>query len=135
MARLRIASCQIDTRVGALDRNVERMEVEANGLQSFTVFTAAKDSIVDGVEVSEGDIVAADADRRVLAVGDDVEDATMKALALLDEFELVTIYRGNGQGEAEGRSLTERIEAAGWDAEVEVVEGGQPHDHLLVAVE
>ena len=25
MARLRIASCQIDTRVGALDRNVERI--------------------------------------------------------------------------------------------------------------
>jgi hypothetical protein len=31
--------------------------------------------------------------------------------------------------------LCEHIEIAGFGADIEVIDGGQPHDHLLVAVE
>ena len=119
----------------SLAENVERMGEESSTLRSFTVITAAKDSIVDGTELKQGQIIALDAARHLLAVGDDVEDVTLKALALYEDFELVTCYCGNSEGPSKNQALCERIELGGWAAEIEIVPGGQPHDHLLVAVE
>jgi uncharacterized protein len=118
-----------------LAANVERMAVESSTLRSFTVITAAKDSVVDGRQVRQGQVMALDAARHVLAVGADVEAVAVQALAHYEDFELVTIYCGNSEGPGQRQALCERIELAGWSAEVEIVEGGQPHDHLLVAVE
>jgi DAK2 domain fusion protein YloV len=115
--------------------NVERMTAESSALRSFTVITAAKDSVVDGRQVRQGQILALDAARNVLAIGADVEAVTLQALAGYQDFELITIYRGDSEGPDRGRALVERIELAGWAAQVEIVEGGQLHDHLLVAVE
>jgi len=115
--------------------NVERMTAESSALRSFTVITAAKDSVVDGRQVRQGQIIALDASRNLLAIGADVEAVTLQALARYEDFELITIYRGEHEGPDRGRALAERIELAGWPAQVEVVEGGQLHDHLLVAVE
>ncbi len=118
-----------------LDENHQRMTDEAAALRSFRVITAAKDSVVDGVAVRAGQVLALDAARHLLAAGTDVEAVTLKALATLDDFELITLYCGNSEGPGQSMSLCERIELAGFGAEVELVDGGQPHDHLLVAVE
>ena len=52
-----------------------------------------------------------------------------------EDFELVTCYVGASEGAGRGQELRERIEAAGWAVEVEIIPGGQRSDHLLVAVE
>ena len=70
-----------------------------------------------------------------VAAGDDVEAVTIKALSTYEEFELVTLYCGDSEGGGASADLCERIELSGFGAEVEVINGGQPHDHLLVAVE
>jgi len=119
----------------SLDRNVERMEAESSSLRSFSVITAAKDSVVDGQEVERGQIIALDAGRHLLASGTDVETTALRALDTFDDFDLVTIYCGNSEGPDKSQVLCARIEQAGWAAEVEVIAGGQPYDHLLVAVE
>jgi hypothetical protein len=111
------------------------MERESSALRSFSVLTAAKDSVVDGQEVRQGQIIALDAGRHLLASGDDVQRVALRALDHFDDFELVTIYCGNSQGPGTSQAICERIEQAGRAAEVEIVPGGQPHDHLLVAVE
>ncbi len=115
--------------------NVERMTAESSSLRSFSVVTAARDSVVDGTSVRKGQIIALDAARHLLAAGSDVEDVTLQALAHFEDFELITLYCGNSQGPGRSQALCRRIEQAGWSVEVEIVEGGQPHDHLLVAVE
>jgi DAK2 domain fusion protein YloV len=117
------------------EANVERMRAEAGSLRSFTVITAAKDSVVDGTSVKLGQVLALDASRHLLAVGTDVESVAVKALDTFDEFELVTIYTGESEGTGDSTALCERIELSGFGAEVEVIHGGQLHDHLLVAVE
>jgi uncharacterized protein len=119
----------------SLAANVERMAVESSSLRSFTVITAAKDSVVDGRQVSQGQVMALDAARHVLAIGADVQAVALQALAQYEDVELVTVYCGRSQGPGQRQALRERIELAGWSAEIEVIEGGQPHDHLLVAVE
>jgi dihydroxyacetone kinase-like predicted kinase len=118
-----------------LEANVERMRAESASLRSFTVITAAKDSVVDGASVKMGQVLALDARRHLLAVGADVESVAVKALDTFEEFELVTIYTGESEGAGDSTALCERIELSGFGAEVEVIHGGQRHDHLLVAVE
>ena len=119
----------------SLADNVEAMSAESEALRSFRVITAAKDSVVDGKEVARGQVLAIDARRHLLAAGDDVEEVTVKALATYEDFELVTLYCGDSEGAGASSALCERIELSGFGAEVEVISGGQPHDHLLVAVE
>ena len=91
--------------------------------------------IIDGKDVARGQILAIDASRHLLAAGDDVEAVTIKALSTYEEFELVTLYCGDSEGGGASAALCDRIELSGFGAEVEVIHGGQPHDHLLVAVE
>jgi len=119
----------------SLEKNLERMESESSSLRSFSVITAAKDSVVDGQQVKQGQIIALDAGRHLLASGADVETTALRALDTFDDFDLVTIYCGNSEGPGKSQVLCARIEQAGWAADVEVIAGGQPHDHLLVAVE
>lgn len=119
----------------SLEKNLERMKAESSSLRSFSVITAAKDSVVDGQEVKQGQIIALDASRHLLASGTDVETTALRALDTFDDFDLVTIYCGNSEGPGKSQLLCARIQQAGWATEVEVIAGGQPYDHLLVAVE
>jgi hypothetical protein len=64
-----------------------------------------------------------------------VEEVTLHALSTMEEMELVTIYCGRSETPGANLRLCEHIELAGFGAEVEIVDGGQAHDHLLVAVE
>ncbi len=117
------------------EANLERMRRESASLRSFTVITAAKDSVVDGQRVEHGQVLALDASRHLLAAGTDVESVAVKALSTYEDFELITIYCGQSEGTGASSALCERIELSGFGADVEVIHGGQPHDHLLVAVE
>jgi DAK2 domain fusion protein YloV len=130
-----IAAAMAFDQAADLETNVARMSEDASTLRSFRVITAAKDSVVDGTSVRKGDILALDAGRHLLASGSDVEAVTVSALARLEEFELITLYCGNSETPGKSSALCEHIELAGFGAEVEVIDGGQPHDHLLVAVE
>jgi DAK2 domain fusion protein YloV len=120
---------------GAVGETVERMRSEAEGLRSFTVVSAARDALVDGVPVTRGQLIAFGTDRRLLATGQRLADVTVAALGQLGDFELVTCYHGLRVDVAATQSLVESIESQGWDVEVELVSGGQRHDLLLVAVE
>ena len=100
-----------------------------------TVTTAARDSVVDGEEIRQDQVIALDAARHLLARADTVEAAALDALAGFEDFELVTCYWGTGVDPGERQRLRERIEQAGPAVEVEMVRGDQRHDHLLVAVE
>ena len=112
------------------------MTAESEALRSFTVFTAARDSVVDGQAGAPGRrhrprCRAATAGRATRAsrrprCGHWPSSTT---------FDLVTCYYGAGLTAAEVDALRRGDRAQGGDVEVEMVPGGQRHDHLLVAVE
>ena len=87
------------------------------------------------VAVRRGQVIAVDAARHVLAREESVEAALVQALAAMGRFELVTCYHGVRLETQDLERLRTTIGEAGWDAEVEIVPGGQRHEHLLVAVE
>jgi uncharacterized protein len=130
-----IAAAMVFDPDSSIAETVARMRAEADGLRSFTVIGAARDALVDGVPVTKGQLIALDTDRRLLAAGQRLEDVTVAALGSLGDFELVTCYHGLRVDVAGTQSLVESIRSQGWDAEVELVAGGQRHDLLLVAVE
>jgi len=111
------------------------MAAEAASLRSFSVTTAARDSIVDGQAVSQGQVLALDGGRHILASAGSVEEAVLRALAGFDDFELVTCYMGASCSPEDGQRLRSLIEESGEGRDVEVLPGGQRHEHLLVAVE
>ncbi len=119
----------------SLAENRARMTAEAAAIRSFTVFTAARDSVVDGQPVRRGEVLATDSAKHLLASGSTVEAATLGALAVLEGAELVTCYHGRSLSAEAAGEIADRIRQQGWGVEVEVVAGGQEHDHLLVAVE
>jgi DAK2 domain fusion protein YloV len=112
-----------------------RMSAEAAALRSFCLTTAVRDSVVDGQPVRRGQVIALDADRRIIASGDGVEGVLLEALSRFGHFELVTCYHGARIGVEDLEGLRTAINEAGWGAELEFVPGGQRHEHLLVAVE
>ncbi len=77
-----------------LSQNAERMAAESAALRSFTVLTAARDAVIDGQTVQQGQVIALDAGRRLLARAVSVEEALLRALATYEDFELVTCYLG-----------------------------------------
>ena len=119
----------------SLEANLARMTGESEALRSFTVFTAARDSVVDGQAVRRGDVIAIDAEKRLLARDTSIQGAALQALAQLGAYDLVTCHWGAGLSAADVDSLRGAIVQQGGDVEVEMVPGGQRHDHLLVAVE
>ncbi len=122
----------------SLDQNVARMTEESEALRTFTVFSAARDSAVDGQAVSRGDVIAIDADKRMLAREASIAEATLAALAAIGQlraFDLVTCHHGAGLPAHAVEDLRGRILGQAPGVEVEMVPGGQRHDHLLVAVE
>ena len=120
---------------GSMLENAERMELEAGELRSFTVTTAARESVIDGVAVDAGHILALDADRNLLASDDSITGATLRGLAGFDGFDLVTCYYGSAVDAETAAAIASAIRARIPGVEVELIRGGQPHDHLLVAVE
>jgi hypothetical protein len=119
----------------SLAQNRARMTAEAAAIRSFTVFTAARDSVVDGRPVNRGEVIALDAGKHLLASEATVEAATLRALAGLESAELVTCYHGSSLSAEAARAIAELVRQQRGDVEVEVVAGGQDHEHLLVAVE
>jgi len=52
-----------------------------------------------------------------------------------DEYEIITVYYGEGIVDAEAGKLADEIRACYPDQEVELVDGGQPHYHYIVSAE
>jgi DAK2 domain fusion protein YloV len=119
----------------SLEMALARMRSEATAVRSFTVIRAVRDATIDGVAIVKGQLVALDPGRHPLARGATLEDVVVDALRQMGDVELVTCYYGTRVDDAAAAALRERIDAQGWQLEVDLVPGGQRHDLLLVAVE
>ena len=72
-----------------------------------------------------------------MAVGEDIAETTMATIAALvdEDSEIISIYYGEDVSEEEAEELTEKLEEAYPDCEVELNQGGQPIYYYVVSVE
>ena len=108
----------------------------AEGVVGCEITRAVRCATVDGVRINEGEYMAISGGR-ISATADSASGAVMGALSGIDmdDYEIITLFVGEGVSEEERAALTERIEEEYPDCETEVYIGNQAVYDYLVAVE
>ena len=116
--------------------NLEAMAAAFGQVQTIEVTHAVRDSKANGVAVKKGDVIALINDKLKHSGGDygSVVSLALKGIKP-DEYELVTVYRGEGAEDGDLKLLTEAIGRDFPGLEVEVQDGGQRHYPFILSVE
>ena len=118
------------------DENATIMLKAARGIQSLQVTDAVRDARIGGRKVKKGQTIVLDPDDGLVAVGGDRRETVLKGLANLEAgFELISIYFGTDIGLDEAEAMSSAVTEAFKGVDVELINGGQPHYHYLIATE
>jgi DAK2 domain fusion protein YloV len=118
------------------DANVTAMMSATEDVEAGEVTTATRSATINGVQVTEGQIIGLH-NGELKVAGSTAEEVV---LALLKEMnrtqqEIITLYYGEIVGENEAHALADLLLQNWPDQEVEVIAGGQPHYHYIISVE
>jgi len=118
------------------ETNVTTMTNATEEIEAGEVTTATRSATIDGMEITEGQIIGLH-NGELKVAGTTVEEVVP---ALLNEMnqaqrEIITLYYGETVSESEAHALADLLLQNWPDQEVEVVAGGQPHYHYILSVE
>jgi dihydroxyacetone kinase-like predicted kinase len=116
------------------EKAIASMRAAAERAQAIEITTAVRDAEVDGQRVRNGEHLAL-LNGKLVAHDDDEVDALAAAVTTLTETGLFTLYVGAGVDGKRRDAAANRLRTMFPDAEVEVVDGGQPHYPFIVAAE
>ena len=118
------------------EENEDNMKDIIECVKTGEVTYAVRDTVIDDKTIKEGNIMGL-GDDGLLAVGEDIAETTMATIAALvdEDSEIISIYYGEDVSEEEAEELTEKLEEAYPDCEVELNQGGQPIYYYVVSVE
>ncbi|MBM4421663.1 MAG: DAK2 domain-containing protein, partial [Chloroflexi bacterium] len=108
-----------------------RMEEAARASRCLEITRAVRDAHVDGHALRAGDAMGL-VDGKVVAGGADEMAVLAAAAAAFGQAELLTLYVGAGVSHERAALARETLSRACADAQVEVVDGGQPHYPFIV---
>ena len=112
------------------------MVQEMGRVKSGQITYAVRNTTIDGMEITEGDIMGI-GDSGMLAVGKEVEEVALQTLrAMIDEeSELISIYYGEDVKEEEAGVLYAKAQEEFAGCEIELHNGGQPIYYYMISVE
>ncbi|MDP9235863.1 MAG: DAK2 domain-containing protein [Chloroflexota bacterium] len=119
-----------------LDENAAHMQEAIGHVRSGEVTLAARATTIGGVQVREGQSIGI-IDGDLLVAEGTVTDAVCACVERMVhgcDATLITLYAGVDEDEAAASALAATLRAR-FNAEVEVVDGGQPHYPYLIGVE
>jgi hypothetical protein len=118
------------------EESAAAMEAAAGTVRTVEITRATRAVTIDGITVKAGDALGLLDDKLVAAAADPLA-AAMQALAQAgaEQAEVVTIYRGQGVAEAAAKAFVAALHNGFPSAEVELVDGGQPHYDYIISVE
>lgn len=116
--------------------NEARMLEEIKRVRTGQVTYAVRDTSIDGIEISQNDIMGI-GDSSILAVGKDIDGTAMELVKNLvdEESELISIYYGADIDGGQAAAFAEAVMKSYPDCDVEVHFGGQPIYYYLISVE
>lgn len=131
-----LAALAVFQRDSPLDINEQRMTEALQNVQTVEITRAVRDTQLSGVSIVRGNFIGL-VDGDVIASGHDLKDIVTKALASVMEHgpELLTIFVGEEATEECTEALVAISRSLMPDVEIEVLDGGQPYYHYLIAVE
>lgn len=124
------------------DNDADIYENEANMLEvlssvkSGQVTYAVRDTVINDVEVKEGNVIGI-AEGKLLAAGDKVDEITTGLIEKLvdEDSAIITLFYGEDTSEEDAQSLRNSLEEKFEDIDVELHYGGQPLYYYLISVE
>ncbi len=121
---------------GDFDDITEAMHEAKDDIITGEVTTATRSVELNGVQVSEGQIIGL-VDGALVVAGDEVGEVLKNLLAEMcsGDCELITMYYGNNVPEADARQIMDEVSTRYPDQEFELVLGGQAHYHFIVSAE
>ena len=117
--------------------NVRQMQAMITQVHTIEVTTAVRDATIDDIRVTEGSAIAM-LDGKLCCTGATPDEVAMQAIDAVmaeEEGDVVTIYFGQPATEDQAQELAEAVEDRHPDADVDVLDGGQPHYHYIISVE
>lgn len=128
------AAIQFDGKVLPA-KNLEEMTEVLPAIKTVEVTVALSDRMADGITVKAGQAIAL-ADGTLVAATQSPLEALVAGLAAsgVADAELVTVYRGEDAAD-DSAAISIAIAGVAEDAEVEVLDGGQPLYHYIAAIE
>jgi dihydroxyacetone kinase-like predicted kinase len=119
-----------------LETNARVMARAAGDVETIEITTATRDAEIAGVAVKSGQVIGLLNDQ-LHAAGSSPQEVilTMLGQLELEDFEIVTVYRGDGATQDETEALVAHIQDLSPDLEIELVEGGQPHYCYILSLE
>jgi hypothetical protein len=119
-----------------LEQNAKAMEKAISRVKSIELTRAVRETRLNGLEIKKGQFIAILNDEDLIARADRVGDTILEALgkAGADKAAIVTVYYGAEIKGAEAQEIAQEIRDR-YKAEVEVVQGGQPHHNYVISLE
>lgn len=123
-------------RDAALNVNEQVMTRALDDVHSVEITEAVRDVELNGVTVVKGNLIGL-VNGDLVASGPDLTEIVIQTLTSLkhDEPELLTVFVGEDATEDATEALKVTAEEVFPDAEIEVIDGNQPHYRYLIAVE
>ncbi|MBD5636751.1 MAG: DAK2 domain-containing protein [Clostridia bacterium] len=125
----------------SVEENKTNMIHALDNVKSGQVTHAVRTTNVNGFKINEGDIIGLD-DKKILAKSDkdkkdNVGEAVLKLIEKLKEdyHEVITLYYGEGVKEEDAAALTEKVQEAFSECDVDCHYGGQPVYYYLLSLE
>jgi len=131
-----IASMLAFASDGDLEAVTQAMTQALNAVESGEITLATRNVELDGVHVSEGQVIGLHNGTLVVS-GDSIETALLELLEHMHaaQHELITLYYGSDLSGTQANQITDQVRKRYTAVEVELHEGGQPHYPFILSVE
>jgi DAK2 domain fusion protein YloV len=116
--------------------NCQAMEQASKHVQTAEITQAVRTVQIDGINVTEGDIIGL-VNNRLVTAGTDRQTVVRDTLTRMNvaQFEIVTLYSGENVNAAAADEMAQRIKEWFPAQEIEVVHGGQPYYDFIISAE
>ena len=120
----------------SVSENEEAFMEAIQSVKSGQVTFAVRDTVMNDIEVKEGNIIGI-AESKMLAAGDTVDEITTTLIEKIvdEDSAIITLFYGEDVSEKDANELRDRLEEKFEDLDVELYYGGQPLYYYLISVE
>ena len=120
----------------SVEENEQALMESLTMVKSGQVTFAVRDTVMNDVEVKEGNIIGI-AESKLMDAGESVDEITTSLVEKLvdEDSAIVTLFYGEDVTEDEANNLRDELEEKFEDLDIELYYGGQPLYYYLISVE
>ena len=118
------------------DANAENMTAEIANVSTAEITYAVRDTMIDDIEIHEGDFMGI-GDAGIVYAGKDITETVMETMKKIvtESTEIISIYYGAEVAEEDASALRDQISETFLDCDVELQSGGQPVYYYILSAE